>query len=245
MPVADDKHPAKFRFEQQPLLLPHRIVAYLFDSCGLTISQQAIDKFWKDAIESKEPFADPESSPGRIPLGLYGDAAQLITKVKKEKLFCLWFSLPLFRPRSVRYSRFLLWCCDEKFLYANKTTNSVLRWIVWSFNTLYDGCYPTSRPGNRPLQPCEEPLAGKQITRDFLKFQVTEFRGDWEYHKFIWSFKSSWKSTHVCFRCPAMCKSDDDGLLYWNMDENSTWSRLEFTTAQYISQRLPERNICN
>jgi hypothetical protein len=24
----------------------------------------------------------------------------------------LWLNIPIFRPKAVRYSRFLMWCCD-------------------------------------------------------------------------------------------------------------------------------------
>ena len=85
VPVSDSKCPAGYRLEQQPLLFPHRIIKYLFDHCSITIPKMEIEKFWNHALLVGEPFADPISSPGRIPLGFYGDAAQLITKVRPAK----------------------------------------------------------------------------------------------------------------------------------------------------------------
>ena len=245
VPVTDDKCPAGYRLEQQPILFPHRIIKYLFDECHVTIPEAEIQKFWDHSLLVGEPFAHPVSSPGRIPIGFYGDAAQLITKVRREKLMCFWMNLPLFRPRSVRYSRFLLWTCDSRNLFLNRTTNAVLRWICWSMNILYDGVNPYSRPGGRQLTRAEAQRAGHPVTNDHHLFQVTELRGDWEFHKFVWNFKSSWVSIHVCFRCPAMTRSDDVGLLYWNADdENSTWAQAEFSTDQYIARRLYPRHVC-
>lgn len=245
VPVTDDKCPAGYRLEQQPILFPHRIIKYLFDECHVKIPETEIQKFWDHSLLVGEPFANPVSSPGRIPLGFYGDAAQLITKVRREKLMCFWMNLPLFRPRSVRYSRFLLWACDSRSLFLNRTTNAVLRWICWSMNILYDGVNPHSRPGGRELTRAEAQRAGYPVTNGHHLFQVTELRGDWEFHKSVWNFKSSWVSVQVCFRCPAMTRSDDVGLLYWNADdENSTWAQEEFSTEQYIARRLHSRHIC-
>ena len=193
------------------MLFPHRIMSYIFDVFQLDLPQDAISKFWDDPIAGGEPHAD-EDSRHRIPLGFYGDAAQLITKVKIEKLLCLFCNIPIFRPKSIRFSRFLLWSCDVSLLYKNRTLNTILRWVTWSFNCLYAGTYPTTRPGNRPLEPHEVERAGTWLTRKKLQFQVYELRGDWEFHKMIWQFRYSWKggvNVGICFRCPAMTRTND------------------------------------
>ena len=246
VPIADEKVPGGYRIEKQPMLFPHRIMGYIFDVCQLDLPQDAISKFWDDAIAGGEPHADQDSR-HRIPLGFYGDAAQLITKVKVEKLLCLFCNIPIFRPKSIRFSRFLIWSCDVSLLYKNRTLNTILRWVTWSFNCLYAGTYPTTRPGNRPLEPHEVERAGTWLTRKKLQFQVYELRGDWEFHKMLWQFRCSWKggvNVGICFRCPAMTRTNDPGLLYWEMDdENSTWAKEAFDTTDFICQRLPSHNI--
>lgn len=246
VPVFDEKCPHGYKLQQQPILFPHRIMSYVFNECHLDIPKVDINRFWDDVMAGGESFADEESR-DRVPLGFYGDAAQLITKVRIEKQLCFWMNIPIFRPRSIRYSRFLLWSCDASLLYKNRTTNTILRWLVWSLNWLYHGINPTSRPGNRPLSAAETQRAGTWITHQRHQFQVVELRGDWEFHKMIWQFCCSWKAgvnLGICFRCPAMAKARDPGLLYWNMDDDSTWARQEFDTIEYISKRLPPRNIC-
>ena len=162
-------------------------------------------------------------------------------------------NIVLFRPRAVRYSRFLLWSCDTFSLFGNKTTNAVLRWIVWSLNSMYDGKHPTCRPGNRPLSQRERDLAGQPLTAGHHIFQVVELRGDWEFHKSLWNFRCSWKggvNVGICFKCPAMAKCQDHGLLYWYWDEEgndetqTAWTQKEFDTMDYITERLPSRHIC-
>ena len=245
VPVADEKLPAGYRIEKQPILFPHRIMGFVFDECALKLPQESIKKYWDDAIAGGEAHAC-EDSRHRVPIGLYGDAAQLITKVKVEKLLCLFVNIPIFRPKSIRYSRFLLWSCDVSLLYKNRTLNTVLRWVTWSLNCLHDGKHPTIRPGNRPLEPHEVERAGTWLTRNKLQFQVSELRGDWEFHKTVWQFKCSWKggvNVGICFRCPAMMRTENPGLLYWDMDETSTWSREEFDTTDFVVKRLPSHNI--
>lgn len=236
VPVLDEKNPNGYRLEEHPILFPHRIISFLFDHVGIEFSAGELDAYWGSTLDSRS----------RIPLGLYGDGAQLVTKIRIEKIFCLWMNLPIFRPKSVRYSRFLLWSCDAYILLQNKTVNQVLRWVVWSLNSLYEGVHPNSRPGGRPLSQAENRRAGTPITEMGYKFQVTEIRGDWEFHKLIWKFKCSWNSTQVCFKCGALAKNlGDPGMLYWNLDENSSWSQNEFTTHDFINQRLHSTNVCN
>ena len=246
VPVSDEKVPHGYRIEKQPILFPHCIIAYLFNNCGLDIPMAAIHEFWDHAIADGETYASHDSR-NRIPLGFYGDAAQLITKVRIEKLICFFCNIVIFRPKSIRYSRFLLWSCDTSLLYKNRTVNTILRWLVWSFNALYEGTFPVARPGNRPLEAHERDRAGQWLTHRRHLFQVVELRGDWEFHKMIWQFKASWKggvNVGICYRCPAMGRCDDSGLFYWNMDdENSSWARQEFNTIDYLAKRLPANNL--
>jgi len=242
VPVADAKNPAGYHLEQQPILFPHRIINYIFNDVGLRIDERDIHQFWDNATAVGEPHVN-ESSRNKIPLGLYGDSAQLITKIRTEKLMCLWLNIPIFRPKAVRYSRFLMWCCDTSKLFGYRTTNSVLRWLTWSLNSLYDGVNPGRRPGNRPLSSEEEKRAGTPFLHSF---QVVECRGDWEFHKFLWNFRSSWKGIHTRFRCPAVSKNlGDPSMLYWDTSENSSWSLQQYSTIDFINKQLPSHNICH
>ncbi len=224
-------------------MFPHRIMAYLFDTCGLNFAVNDLHHFWDEAISRGIAGADADART-RIPLGIYGDAAQLVTRVRKEKITCIFINIPIFRPRSIRCSRFLVWVCDTSLLYLNRTLNTVLRWLVWSLNALFLVVNPSVRPGGRVLSEKEQKRAGHPITKQQHKFQVTEIRGDWEFHKSLWQFRSSWKGISVCFRCPAKSKSEDSGFLYWNDSTDSDWSKQEFSTVQFVAQMLPDRHIC-
>ncbi|CAK9073902.1 unnamed protein product [Durusdinium trenchii] len=242
VPVKDSKAPGKFRHEKQLMLYPHDIIAYVFNVAKLEIEQQRVDDYWNHHLACRSPFAS-EDSKGKIPLGLYGDKAQLQTKYRVESIFCLFLSFPLFRPRSIRYSRFLLWSCDVALLYKSRTVNTILRKLAWSFNYLATGRYPTSGPGGVALSRVDQNRAGSQVTLQFHKFQVTEYRGDWEHHKSLWQLTCSWNGIETCHRCTARSKGNA-GLLYWNLDQNARWRSEEFDTNDFINNRLPESHIC-
>lgn len=89
VPVYDEKVASGYRVEQQAVLFPHRILGYVFDQCCLDIPESVINQFWDNAMAGGEAYASPASR-HRIPLGLYGDSAQLITKYRVEKLMCLF-----------------------------------------------------------------------------------------------------------------------------------------------------------
>lgn len=234
--MADEKNPNGYCLQEQPILFPHRIIWYLIDHVGLRFEPDILEAYWGPGSPARQ----------KVPLGLYGDGAQLITKIKKEKVFCLWLNIPVFRPKSVRYSRFLIWSCDGMVLLENKTVNQVLRWVVWSLNCLHTGINPDRRPGGRELSQAEKRRAGTPITTMQYTFQVGEIRGDWEFHKLLWKFKCSWNSTQICFLCDAVSKDlGDPGMLYWNLDEDNSWKQTHFTTADFINKRLPSTNVCN
>lgn len=89
VPVLDEKCPNGYRLQQQQMLFPHRIMSYLFNECHLEIPEADIHQYWDNAIAGGETYASVESR-HRVPLGIYGDSAQLITKVQFEKILCFF-----------------------------------------------------------------------------------------------------------------------------------------------------------
>ena len=45
VPVLDKKADRGYRIEKQPLLLPHQIMAYIFDEAGLELCRDEVRKF--------------------------------------------------------------------------------------------------------------------------------------------------------------------------------------------------------
>lgn len=222
LPVACEKSAGGFKYEKFPIVHPHRVVSYLIDEVGVVISEADCVEFWRHAIEFKQPWAlgfepnDPDRMK-RVPLGLYGDGAQLITRYKVEKQVAIFFNFVLYRPRSIRSSRYLLFTMDEAKLFSNRTLNAVYRRLVWSFEALFHGRNPSSGPHGKPLGPKDAQRAGQPIVRSGRKFCVTEFRGDWKWHRDTFHFVASWQGNQICYQCPARSVNDmGPGYLYWN-----------------------------
>ena len=146
------------------------------------------------------------------PLGLYGDDANIgLNNSPYSKVFGLWMSIVLYRPRSTRLSRFLLFAIEQdKVVSVEATIYPVLEMIKESCN---------------------------RLTRDGLHgvhFVVSEIRGDQLFFRYILKHSSWWKSANVCFRC--QCNTSN--LPYTDYDG---WQSTARTTEDFIENELPEQ----
>ena len=87
-------------------------------------------------------------------------------------------------------------------------------------------------------------LAGKQLTSNFLKFRVSELRGDWSFHKKIWRFadRTHWNGVHVCHLCNAKGISNVWEEIYFNLETNT---HEDFSLPQFIARRVTPDRVCN
>ena len=193
--------------ETTPIIFPHELLSFLFEEVKIHIPQESTEAYWRNARSANAPWAMNSMASNRHhPCGLYGDAARLSTQYQMEKQVGLFFNLCLWRPRSIRASRFLLWNMEDAKLWKNRTCNAVLRIMVWSLRACFAGRFPTHDWKGRDLRPTD-PRAGCLLTSAGDCFTVTELRGDWEWHKQIWRFRAcSWKSINPCFLCPCSAK---------------------------------------
>ena len=210
------------------------------------MSQDSVTRYWVHAQSTGQPFA--VHSPGDtscIPLGLYGDGARLATVHQQEKLLGLWLNLPLYRPRSTRSSRWMLFSIMADKLYNHWTMDQVLKHVVWSLWALFRGEIPQTGPFQGPLPSNWVGREGQQIIQKRkLQFICAEYRGDWEWHRDLWHFVGcSWQSKSVCWMCQAE-RTDDWNNAYWNMEENSLWADSPFTLAEFMALRQPDRGLC-
>ena len=145
-------------------MYPHEIIAYLFNQGGLHIDPEEVRHFWRTSRQNKEPWAlHSKASESHIPLGFYGDGATLIFKYgKHESVIGLFMSLPLWRPRSVRCSRYLLFVIEEASLWRHHTLNCILRKLVWSYNLLDSGIHPSMGMGGERLPTDMQKVAGQK-----------------------------------------------------------------------------------
>ena len=207
-----------------PFLDPDTVMQYLINA-GLTIPQEQVVEFWENKRHSGETWV--ENCPAtnqHIPIAIYGDACRLYTARKDSKYLGIFISLPLWRPRSTRYSRWCIFRLKLKKLHGTQTLHPVLQRITYKLNMLFENGLlgPNGRVYN---------------------FCCSEIRGDWEWHKQLFDLTSSWKSvTQVCFRCNCTSRSDNPKELFYCLDHDPAWR--EFTLTDFVASQIKHWPPC-
>lgn len=221
------------------ILDPISVVDYLFNEVGVDIPEPMVTSYWNHyrgpRVSAKWAVRHPAQSDA-IPIGLYGDACKIR---QGEKMVGIFMNLPLYRPRSIRCSRFLLTAVQEELMYKRKTLDCIWRFVVWRVNLLLEGKYPSCDINGRLLQGPEMLRAGREVVAG-KTFALTELRGDWVWLKDCLSFRSSWKggTTYpVCFKCEARAREPH---LYYNVQRNSDVWNTEYTNvADFLASQMP------
>lgn len=245
-PVANPKLDPPFEMKELSLLEPFSVVRYMFCDVGIHVDYNQVGQFWSHHWQVGSPWAVNSSASQRhIPLGLHGDGAKLrqLAYQAPQKMVGIFLNAPLWRPRSVRAGRWLLFAIREEDLYKHETLNAAYHRIVWSLNCLHSGLYPCSGPNGEPLEGKFRERANTPICNG-MQFSVTEIRGDWAYHKQSLRFRSSWSggvNVPVCFQCPAMNSGPD---CYYDVSENSPlWSK-QYNLVQFLVEQVPDVDPC-
>lgn len=248
VPVKDSKSPRGLSMESFPILHPHRVLAYLFDVVGIDVPDHLVQQYWDHSRQVGEPWAvNSPASRHHVPIGLHGDAARLWTVYQFEKHVAIFMNLVLFRPTSTRYSRFLLFSIPHNKLFKNRTLNRVWERLAWSLEACYKGKNPDLGPRGIPLKGKNLERANLPITKGNRVFCVTEYRGDWEWHRDTFRPRASWNSLQVCFKCPATLHGDH-GYIFHNPgscpEDGCKWVQEEYSLEGFISKALKEKNLC-
>eukprot|EP00435_Cladocopium_sp_Y103_P028115 s1292_g7.t1 len=214
------------------------------DEAGIEIPPEKLEQYWRTAKTCGEAWAqnvEAEEWRTLVPIGLYGDSARVDTRFGHEHVLGFFLNLVLWRPRAVRWSRFLIFSIPEERL-TSETIPAVLRRITWSANHAFYGYFPKEGHLGQNLSGPALRKAGKALTSQFLRFQVSELRGDWSFHKKIWRFGNNthWNGENVCHLCTAKGISNEWSDLYWNIESNNHHT---FTLTEFLAERLPARRI--
>ena len=204
---------------QIPCMRPEDILAHLIGKCGLKISDRLCERYWSHLESVQDEVAvtsrDYRRAAGEAvwPIGLHGDEASMgLISGPYEKIVGVWLNLPLFRPKSSRMSRYLLFSVEShRIVDFPRTLNPVISYIVDSLNR----CTEAGVLGRR--------------------FIVSEIRGDQAWIRSLFQHKSRWTAVSVCFRCRADTRSGP--LNYASYDG---WIPTRRTTRQFLMDELPQ-----
>ena len=175
-------------------------MADLWNEIGIAIPAELVESYWSHYRKVGAPWATWSSAtppPQHVPIALYGDECKLRPG---EKMVGFSMSLLLFRPRSVRRSKFWLFAVQEELEYKRETMDRVLHFIVWALDCLHAGRYPTKGCDGEQLSGVQAERARKEIVPG-RRAQ----RGLGLVQEDL-LFKSSWKGSAkvpVCFYCQA------------------------------------------
>lgn len=206
-----------------PVQLPHKLLDFLFTSCGLVIPDEVVNRYWNHLEQVNDEMAVTSANFRRlagkpvIPIGLHGDEAAMgLINGPHEKIIGFSLNLVLFRPRATRLSRFLLFAVEQQ--------------KVWS---LQDTIYPMLNAIVESLNRCAEHAVASR------RFLVIEIRGDQVWIRYMFQHHSWWKRNEVCYRCDASCKGP---ISYLNYDG---WLPSKLNTDDFVARELQTHPICS
>jgi hypothetical protein len=213
------------------LIQPYDLLQYLFDVHGLEIPDEHVINYWEKIREHQIPWSTGHpATDSHVPVGIFYDkcAFMNISMVETEKVFGIFINLPLWRPRSARNSRWLIFSLRDELILPNEKTTlyPILEVIVASLNKAFM----------------------EKVTKCGKSFFVSEFRGDWEGHKSVWGLQCGWKSVQVCHSCGAcqfgrspsiLCNGCKDGK-----DEKPPWVKTEYTLVEFLARCIDPEQPC-
>ena len=207
-----------------PCLLPEDILTYLLRHCQLTIPEEECKTYWNHLEAHNDEQARLSQAYRNLqdrqvwPLGLHGDEASVQLVVNPyDKIIGVTMNLPLWRPKTIRASRWLLFCIESPRLASAQTTLfPLLQRIVESLNKC-----------------TEEGILGRT-------FIVSELRGDQAWFKhYLFHHVSWWKATHICCRCEATTASCSH--IFTSYDG---WIPTRKGTQHFLEKELPLPMSC-
>lgn len=204
-PVPTHRESSKdtWKHKMIPMYDPHLVLSYLFDEVGLEIDEEQVRSYWQSAAERGCPWAQTEDF-DRVPVKLFGD--DCVYDERLTKAYAIVMSLPLWRPKAARNSRFLLWVQKSSEFVGFEGLQPVLARMVWSLNIAYDQRLPKS--GRR--------------------FCVCEIGGDWAWNRFFWQIERHWNSLKPCPFCDVQKFGPQ---AYSNLPDFSWKSNVDFLST--------------
>ena len=182
---------------EMPFLLPHEVVAKLFEHGGanFVLSRAILEEdraLLRAHAEACEPARDPATI---LPLGLWSDGVPCNWD-RSQSLEIIALTLP-----SIPGYRFPLFCIKKAFQVKQTTMDSALQVLVWSFQQMAVGLHPNRRHDGSNFHAAKEKfrinLSGQPVPLGLL----VQFRGDWKMFKDTLGMPSHNETRGCCWLC--------------------------------------------
>ena len=213
------------------IFLPHEWFAWACNAHGeleaeaaeLLIGWSHVKSFWKEHLKLKDPrVSHLKDAAGCVPLLLHGDGGSF---QRYDSINVISFR-SLLSTGNVAHSQMMLAAipkssCKDQVHSNLDTMTQVWKAIVWSFQCLFKGVYPSKDHLGNPLSSKTAVLAGKSLS---LKAQscnrgfVFGFTGDGEW------FQNEYKLLGASFNnCCFSCKANKSNIPHNDFREAAAW----------------------
>lgn len=232
------------------------LFAYLFNHHGVYLDDAVVQKWWRHARDYL-PYGKnhPAVLQGghHVPIGVHGDEARYSSSGgPPAKVIAVSLSMPLWRPRSSRNSRFLIFVLRETLSLGKKSLFPVFDYIRWALNIMFEGVKPQSGylGGILPHHlvapdPASETWEhDRWICANKIKFALTELRGDWSWFYHAYNLRPHWVSAMPCFKCDVKGAGAPAGESYVDYSPNAFWCGNETSHVQFLTQKLHPGHLC-
>ena len=237
-----------------PVVNVLHLVQYLFADHGISIPQQTVTRYWQHA-RARLPWGAQHPSRGlHVPLALHGDEARYTNgKGCVEKVVVLNLSCPLWRPKSARNSRFVLFSLRESLSLGHRTLWPIFQYLTWALNILFLGVKVSSDFRGKKLPKSLQRSPDHHGEADYicrgLQFALTELRGDWSWHCDALQLRNRWNSNSMCFRCRAKAPraaatNEGLGATYLDYSKNPGWELTKVSHIEFLNTMLRPGPIC-
>ena len=181
-----------------PFLLPHEIVGKLFEFGDPTwiLSRQVLQED-AELIEKFSSSCQPARDPATVlPLGLWNDGVPCNWD-RSQSLEVIALSFP-----SIPGLRVPLFCLKKMFEAKKCSMNAALKVLVWSFEQLAVGRYPSRRHDGSPFDARVDKARIRLAGLELPSACLTQIRGDWKMFKDTLSLPAHNERNGCCWICP-------------------------------------------
>ena len=220
----EDEHritSAKLPFVDLPDLL-----AYIHDELKLRTPWDHINMYWDWATRRQSCWARLGGD-GVIPIGIYADETKFgPDNSASSKVLGVFVNLVLFRPQSIRYSRFCVFTILSSRIAGHDTLRPVFSRLTWGLHMVFRGLNSSGGP----------------LCKDGSRFLMTELRGDLSWHRMAWGFLKHWGAIDCCFLC---CARQRGRCLMTEVGEHPAWVATIYDDPwHWASEVLPASQLC-
>jgi len=173
--------------KKMPVVLPEDLFCWLAEH-GELPSDDEISEYWNHmAMLQDIPWVSSVISSGAqyVPIYMWGDDSQY--NERNEKILAVVCGSSLESRSNSKDTVYPLFTIRMELCLGFRTLQALLKPVVESFNRLAGGI---SLPG----------LSGRSSNR-ILRCLITDFLGDWKWHKEWFNLQAWWRSSDICHAC--------------------------------------------